>query len=150
VTRGPAVSPFTRTHGEYEISDDPARLDLDVVERLLHATYWAWERPREVIEKTFARSLCVGAYLRGTQVGFARAVTDGLTFAWICDVVLDDAHRGTGQGRALVEAIVNHPEIVNVRQVLATRDAHGLYEKFGYERYGNVFLARNFKLRPES
>ncbi|MEP6669420.1 MAG: GNAT family N-acetyltransferase [Chthoniobacter sp.] len=144
------MSPFTRTHGEYEISDDPARLDLDVIERLLHATYWAWERPRAVMEKSIARALCVGAYLRGTQVGFARAVTDGVTFAWICDVVLDDAHRGTGLGRALVESIVNHPEIVDVRQVLATRDAHGLYEKFGYERYGNVFLARNFKLRPES
>jgi GNAT superfamily N-acetyltransferase len=143
------VSVFTRTHGEYEISDDPARLDLDVVERLLHETYWAWDRPRAIIEKSIANSLCVGAYLQGTQVGFARAVTDGVTFAWICDVVLDQAHRGTGLGKALAEAIVNHPKIVDVRQVLATRDAHTLYEKFGFERFGETFLARKFKLRPE-
>lgn len=141
---------FTRTHGEYEISDDPARLDLDVVERLLHETYWAWERPREVIEKSIARSLNVGAYWRGAQVGFGRAVTDGATFAWICDIVIDEAHRGTGLGKALVETLVDHPEIKEVRQVLATRDAHTLYERFGYQRFGDTFLARGFRLRPET
>jgi len=138
------VSAFTRTHGEYEISDDPARLDLDAVERLLHGTYWAAQRPREVIEKSIARSLCVCAYYRGALVGFARIVTDGLTIAWICDVVIDEAHRGTGLGKALVEAVVTHPEISDVRQILATRDAHTLYEKYGFERSGDVFLAKNF------
>jgi len=143
------VSAFLRTHGEYEISDDRARLDLDVVERLLHETYWAWERPRGAIEKSIANSLCLGAYWRGAQVGFGRAVTDGATFAWVCDVVIDEAHRGTGLGKVLVEALINHPEIAELRQVLATRDAHTLYERFGYERFGETFLARKFRLRPE-
>jgi len=144
------VSAFTRQHGEYEISDDPARLDLDVIERLLRSTYWAWERPRAAIEKSVANSICLGAYARGAQVGFARAVTDGATFAWICDVVVDEAHRGAGLGKALAEAIVLHPEIADLRQVLATKDAHALYERFGYVRFGETFLARNFRLRPEA
>jgi GNAT superfamily N-acetyltransferase len=138
------VSAFTRTHGEYEISDDPARLDLEAVERLLRGTYWAAQRPREVIEKSIARSLCIAAYHRGGLVGFARVVTDGLTIAWICDVVIDEAHRGSGLGKALVEAVVMHPEIADVRQILATRDAHTLYERYGFERSGDVFLAKNF------
>jgi len=141
------VSAFIRTHGEYEISDDPARLDLDAVERLLHGTYWAAQRPRAVIEQSIQRSITFGAYWRGALVGFARVVTDGLTIAWICDVVSDEERRGTGLGKALVEAVVTHPEIVNVRQILATRDAHTLYEKFGFERSGDVFLARNFGLK---
>jgi GNAT superfamily N-acetyltransferase len=143
------VSVFTRSYGEYEISDDPTRLDLDAVERLLHGTYWAWERPRAVIEKSIANSICLGAYRRGTQVGFGRIVTDGATFAWICDIIVDKGHRGSGLGKALVESVVLHPEIADLRQILATKDAHSLYEKFGYERRDGVFLTRNFLLRPD-
>jgi GNAT superfamily N-acetyltransferase len=142
------VSAFTRTHGEYEISDDPARLDLDAVERLLRGTYWAFNRSRLAIEESLKRSISLGAYCREAQVGFGRIVTDGVSIAWICDVVIDEAHRGAGLGKALVEALVNHPEIVDVRQILATRDAHALYEQFGYERHGLTFLARNFHLPP--
>lgn len=141
------MSAFNRTHGEYEISDDPARLDLDTVERLLHGTYWAVTRPRTVIEQSIANSLVLGAYSHGAQVGFARAVTDWCTFAWVCDVIIDEAHRGTGLGKALVEMLITHPKIANTRQILATRDAHTLYEKFGFERSGDVFLARNFGLK---
>ena len=141
------MSAFLRTYGEYEISDDRGRLDLDAVERLLRGTYWAVNRPREVIEQSIARSLVLGAYYQGAQVGFARAVTDGCTFAWICDVVIDEAHRGTGLGKALVELLITHPEIANTRQILATRDAHTLYERFGFERSGDIFLARNFGLK---
>jgi GNAT superfamily N-acetyltransferase len=140
------VPAFTRTHGAYEISDDPARLDLDAVERLLRGTYWALNRSRAAIEQSLKRSLSLGAYCRGAQVGFGRVVTDGVSIAWICDVVIDEAHRGAGLGKALVEALVNHPEIADVRQILATRDAHALYEQFGYERHGPIFLARNFRL----
>jgi GNAT superfamily N-acetyltransferase len=110
------VSVFTRQHGEYEISDDPIRLDLDTIERLLHDTYWAWERPRATIEKSIAHSICLGAYWRGAQVGFGRIVTDFATFAWICDVVIDDAHRGAGLGKSLVEAVVLHPKVADLRQ----------------------------------
>ena len=143
------MSVFTRNHGEYEISDDPARLDLDAVERLLHGTYWAWDRPRATIEKSIANSICLGAYRRGTQVGFGRIVTDGATFAWICDIIVDEGHRGSGLGKVLVESVILHPKVADLRQVLATKDAHSLYEKFGYERRDGVFLTRNFLLRPD-
>ena len=144
------VSVSVRTHGEYEISDDPARLDLDAIERLLRGTYWASRRTRAVMEKSIARSLCLGAYWRGAQVSFGRIVTDGATIAWVCDIVIDKEHRGASLGTALVEAIVSHPEIADVRQILATRDAHALYEKFGYQRHGEIILARNFRLLPQS
>jgi N-acetylglutamate synthase-like GNAT family acetyltransferase len=137
-------------HGEYEISTDPARLDLEAVIRLLRTTYWAAQRPREVIEKSIRHSLCFGIYWRGTQVGFGRVVTDWTTFAWICDVVIDEAHRGGGLGKRFVEEIVTHPDIAGVRQLLATRDAHTLYERFGFERIGEFFLGRQFVLVPGS
>jgi GNAT superfamily N-acetyltransferase len=142
------VSTINRTHGEYEISDDPARLDLEAIEQLLHGTYWASDRSRASIQQSLARSISIGAYYRGRQAGFGRIVTDGVSIAWICDVVIDEAHRGAGLGKALVEALVNHPEIASLRQILATRDAHALYEQFGYERHGPIFLARNFRLPP--
>ena len=135
-------------HGEYEISTDPARLDLQAVIRLLRTTYWAAQRPREVIEKSIGHSLCFGVYWRGAQVGFGRVVTDWATFAWICDVIVDEAHRGGGLGKRFVEEIVTHPEIAGIRQLLATRDAHTLYERFGFERIGEFFLGRKFVLVP--
>ena len=145
----PAVPTQSITHGEYEISDDPARLDLDAIERLLRQTWWAVARPRAVIEKSIARSLCLGVYRNGEQIAFARVVTDGATFAWICDVVIDEAHRGAGLGKRFVEAVIAHPEIAEIRQLLATRDAHTLYEKFGFERFGDFFLGRGFVFPPE-
>ena len=133
---------------EYEISTDPERLDLEAIVRLLRTTYWAAQRPREVIEKSVRHSLCFGLYWRGTQVGFGRVVTDWATFAWICDVIIDAAHRGGGLGKRFVEEIVTHSEIAGIRQLLATKDAHTLYEKFGFERIGEFFLGRAFVLVP--
>ena len=133
---------------EYEISTDPERLDLEAIVRLLRTTYWAAQRPREVIEKSIRHSLCFGLYWRGTQVGFGRVVTDWATFAWICDVIIDAAHRGGGLGKRFVEEIVTHSEIAGIRQLLATKDAHTLYEKFGFERIGEFFLGRQFVLVP--
>ena len=133
---------------DYEISTDKARLDLEVIVRLLRTTYWAAQRPRDVIESSILHSLCFGLYWRGAQVGFARVVTDSATFAWICDVIIDEAHRGGGLGKRFVEEIVTHREIADVRQLLATRDAHTLYEKFGFERMGEFFLGRKFVLIP--
>jgi len=101
-----------------------------------------------VIEKSVRHSLCFGLYWRGTQVGFGRVVTDWATFAWICDVIIDAAHRGGGLGKRFVEEIVTHSEIAGIRQLLATKDAHTLYEKFGFERIGEFFLGRAFVLVP--
>ncbi|MBX3112448.1 MAG: GNAT family N-acetyltransferase [Fimbriimonadaceae bacterium] len=116
-----------------EVSDDRSRIDVDLVSQWLHDSYWAAERPREVIEKSIANSHCFAAFIDGKQVGFTRVVTDHATFAWVCDVIVDPGARGQGVGKALMQAVVEHPDYREIRQVvLATKDAHGLYEQFGF------------------
>ncbi len=126
----------------YEASADPGRLDIEFVCRSLARTYWAGNRPREKIEASLRASLCFGLYDRteGRQVGFARVVTDGATFSWICDVFVDESLRGCGLGKALMTAVLSHPTVKSTPCALATRDAHGLYEKFGFKR--RVFMRR--------
>ena len=130
---------FSGTFGDYELSTDRARLDVDRVEAMLRASYWAAERPREVIEKSIAGSLCMGAYQRsdGLQVGFARLVTDYATFGWLCDVFVDPVARGQRLGVAMVEALVMMPEVRGLNLVLQTADAHSLYERFGFAALWN-------------
>jgi GNAT superfamily N-acetyltransferase len=129
---------------EYEISDDKSRLDVDAIAQLLATSYWAADRPREVIARSIEHSLCLGLYCHDAQIGFGRIITDQATFAWIADLIVDPAYRGRGLGIWLVETIVAYPAIKNLRQLLATRDAHTLYEKLGYERFGDIFLGRGF------
>ncbi len=119
--------------GEYSISSDRERLDLNVVHDFLAASYWSPGLPREVLQRAIEGSVCFGVYHQGKQVGFARVVTDKATFAYLCDVFVLDSHRGRGLGRWLMEAVVAHPDLQGLRRmVLVTRDAHGLYEKFGF------------------
>ena len=127
------AQPFSATVGDYELSTDAARLHIDRVESFLRASYWAAERPREVIERSIAGSLCMGAYRRddGLQVGFSRLVTDYATFGWLCDVFVDPVARGQKLGVAMVEALVTLPEVRDLNLVLQTADAHKLYERFG-------------------
>lgn len=119
----------------YLISTDPARLDIREVHRFLSTeAYWAIGRPLAVQERAIEHShLVAGAYsAEGEQVGFARMVTDLATYAWLCDVYVLADHRG-GLGTALVQTVVEHPDVVGIRwQFLATRDAHRLYAKFGF------------------
>ena len=123
-------------NADYVISTDPARLDLAFLCRSLNATYWAQDRPRQVIEESLRHSLCFGLYLKATnaQVGFARVVTDQATFSWVCDVLIDERYRGRGLGKWLMSCVVSHPHVKDTSSLLGTRDAHGLYEKFGYLR----------------
>jgi GNAT superfamily N-acetyltransferase len=121
--------------GNYVISTDPSMLDLDVVHGFLQRSYWAAERSLETVKRSVEHSLNFGLYQAKDrrQVGFARVVTDFATFAWLCDVFIDEAHRGQGLGAWLMEAVVEHPELRCMRLwVLGTRDAHGLYEKVGF------------------
>lgn len=126
-----------QAHGDYLISTDRTRLDLDRVHRALSEdAYWSLGRERAVVERSFANTALVcGAYdADGRTVGFARMVTDGATFGWLCDVWLDPTHRGHGLGVAIVRTIVEHPSVVGIkRQILATADAHELYRRFGYD-----------------
>ena len=118
----------------YEISSDPGRLDLDLVHRWLSGdAYWALGRSRDTVERSITGSVVFGAYERGRQVGVARAVTDGATFAWICDVYVDPAARGRGIGKRLVGALRDHLHSRGVRRmILATHDAHGVYATLGF------------------
>ncbi len=119
--------------GEYSVSTDPQRLELAVVHRFLSNSYWSQGLPLDVLKRAIAGSLCFGLYQGNAQVGFARVITDRATFAYLCDVFVLDSHRGKGLGRWLMEAVSCHPELQGLRRfVLVTRDAHGLYEKFGF------------------
>ncbi len=119
--------------GDYTISTDPARLDLEMIVAALGRSYWAAGRSREVIERSLEHSLCFGLYFGDTQVGLARLVTDFATFAWLCDVFVLEEHRGQGLGKWLIETVVSHPELQGIRRImLATRDAHGLYQQYGF------------------
>lgn len=122
------------TDGEYWLTDDKTRLDLNVVCRLLADTYWAADRPRSVMEEAIRHSLCLGLFHRSAQVGFARAVTDYSTFTWICDVIIHAEHRGRGLGKWMVRCLIEHPKLQTRSQVLRTKDAHGLYERHGFTR----------------
>jgi GNAT superfamily N-acetyltransferase len=119
---------------EFELSTDKARLDIERIEAFIRTTYWAAERPRELIERSVENSLCVGAYRTqdGEQVGFARLVTDYVDFGWVTDVMVHEDYRGRGLGQAMVETLTTLPGFETVRFVLATRDAHGVYEKVGF------------------
>jgi GNAT superfamily N-acetyltransferase len=118
----------------YVISDDSARVDLDVTWRFLRNAYWSKNVPREVVERAIANSLPLGLYdAAGAQVGFARVVTDRAAFAWIADVFVLEQHRGRGLGRWLIETLLAHPDLQGLRVImLATADAHSLYEGYGF------------------
>ena len=120
--------------GEYLISTDQSRLDVPFIHKFLSTeTYWAGGRRIEVVQKSIDNSLCFGIYTKDQQVGFARVVTDYATFAWIADVFLVPMHRGRGLAKWLMEVILAHDNLQGFRRwVLATKDAHGLYEQFGF------------------
>ncbi len=122
------------------VSSDPADLDLDwVFQALSERAYWALGRSRDQVERSIRNSLVFGAYLGDDrQVGIARVITDEATFAWICDVFVDESVRGQGTGQALMAAIVADPRLQGLRRmVLATRDAETLYARFGFEPLRN-------------
>jgi GNAT superfamily N-acetyltransferase len=120
--------------GEYLISTDQARLDIGVIhDYLANSSYWATGRPVEVVRRSIEHSLAFGLYKGEQQIGFARVITDYATFAWLADVFVLDQFRGEGLGKWLVEVIIAHPELQGFRRwVLATKDAHELYRRFGF------------------
>jgi GNAT superfamily N-acetyltransferase len=119
--------------GNYVISTEKSRLDLHVIHDFLSTqAYWALNRPLEMVRTAIENSICFGLYEGDSQIGFARVVTDYATFAWLCDVFILPEHRSQGLGKWLVECIVTHPQLAPLRRiVLATRDAHELYRKYG-------------------
>lgn len=133
--------------GDYRISTDPSRLDLVAIHGYLTRSYWSPGISRELVARAAAHSLCFGLYhraaaaggdagrehVRDAQVGYARVITDRATFAYLCDVYVLEEHRGHGLGVWLMEVVTAHPDLQGLRRfVLITRDAHGLYAKFGF------------------
>lgn len=120
--------------GDYLISTDRSRLDVELIHNFLSQTsYWAAGRARAVVERSIEHSLPFGIYKADDQVGFARVVTDYATFAWIADVFVLPEYRGQGLSKWLMEVILAHPKLQGFRRwVLATKDAHSLYERFGF------------------
>jgi len=120
---------------EFEISTDRARLDIALVHEVLRTSYWAEGRRRSVVERSIDNSLCFGVYCGGRQIAFARVVSDRAVFAYLMDVFVVPEFRGRGISKALMRVILDHPDLQNLRLfLLGTRDAHGLYEKFGFQR----------------
>ncbi len=119
----------------YTIVEGADRMNAEEIAALLHATYWANRRSKEQIETSIRNSSCYGIYPEGENrlAGFARVITDHATTYYLCDVVVSPAYRNRGLGKALVSYIVSLPEYAGLRGLLLTRDAHALYEKFGFE-----------------
>jgi len=127
----------------YEISTDPARLDIAAMHAYLVRSYWSPGIPYSTVEHAARHSLCFGLYEKagGRQVGLARVVTDHATFAYLCDVYVLEEHRGHGLGKLLMRAVMAHPALTGARRaMLGTRDAHGLYRQFGFADAGTGIL----------
>jgi GNAT superfamily N-acetyltransferase len=127
--------PHSLHHADYLITDDPARLDPVAIHAYLSRSYWAANRPLEVVERSLAHSLCVGIYAPdGAQVGLVRVVSDYATFAYLCDVYVLEDHRQRGLAKAAMRLVDSHPRLQNLRRFqLVTQDAHGLYAGFGFK-----------------
>ena len=117
-----------------ELDDDKARLDVGRIHAWLASSYWSPGIERGLVERAIAGSHCLGAYRDGEQVGYARAITDHATFAWLADIWIDEAARGAGLGRRMVRWYIDHPQFEGVRRfALVTADAHGVYEAVGFQ-----------------
>lgn len=125
----------------YEFSSDNAKMDVLAIHAYLSQSYWAKDISLAVVEKSVKNSLCFGVFLDQHQVGFARVITDSATFAYLADVYILASHRGRGLSKKLLEMVVEHPDLQGLRRtVLATKDAHGLYEKYGFSKLADPDL----------
>jgi GNAT superfamily N-acetyltransferase len=133
-----------RLEGGFELDDDPARIDVGAVHRFLSEdAYWALGRPRETVERLVHEATrVVGLYAGERQLGFARAVSDGVSFVYLADVYVLPEVRGRGLGVELVREVVEGSPLARLRWLLHTADAHGLYAKFGFSAAGERLLER--------
>lgn len=123
---------------------------MDRLHGWLAAAYWSPGIPRHVFDKAIDNSLCFAALRDGELVGFARVITDRATFAWLCDVFVAEEARGAGVGKRLMDAVVAHPDLQGLRRfMLATRDAHGLYQRYGFRPLDNPQAFMGIRRRAE-
>lgn len=137
---------MTITKGNFSISTEKSKLDIVAIHRFLSQSYWSENISLETVQKSIEGSMCFGVYAddrqvmpAGRQVGFARMVTDNATFAYLADVFIIEEFRGRGLSKWLMECILSHTDLQGLRRILlATRDAHGLYTKFGFTPLNNT------------
>ena len=130
----------------YIISDDKSLIQRDRAYAMLSKTYWAKFRSQEIVAKSIDNSICIGVYQDSDMVGFARCVTDYAALYYLCDVVVDENHRGQGLGKAIVKAVTQHEELSHLLGLLDTSDAHDLYKQFGFEDGADTAMRRK---RPD-
>ena len=159
------MTAFDRQQGSFRLTTDTTSMDLDAIHAYLSRSYWSEGIPKELVARAMAGSICFGLLenVRGSgssdpltpsdplarqrQIGFARVITDRATYAYLCDVYVLEEYQGRGLGTWLLRELVTHPDLQGLRRfALVTRDAHGLYEKFGFERLadpsGHMQIAR--------
>jgi GNAT superfamily N-acetyltransferase len=141
-----------RTKDDFILSTDKTKIDVDYVRGFLRKSYWAENIPEDVVQRSINGSLCFGVYHQTKQIGFARVITDEATFAYLCDVFIDETYRGNALSKWLMEVIMDYPTLQGLRRfMLATRDAHGLYQQFGFvpltsaDRWMNVHKPNVYK-----
>lgn len=133
---------------DFLISTDKSKLDITVIHQYLcNESYWAKNIPAGIVKKSIEGSFCFGLYHHKVQVGFARVITDHATFAYLADVFILEEYRGRGLSKWLIKEIMGHPGLQGLRRwMLATKDAHGLYARFGFQPYDKP--ERIMGLRP--
>jgi GNAT superfamily N-acetyltransferase len=134
------------TNGQYWITTDTQKLDIDAIHAYLSRSFWAEGIPKDTVAKAIANSLCFGLFDGGEQIGLARVVTDRATYAYLCDVYVLETHQGRGLGKWLIATVMAYPDLQGLRRFqLVTRDAHGLYSRHGFatpmnpERHMEIF-----------
>ena len=139
--------------GEFTVTSDPARIDMDVVYGYLSRAYWCEDIPRQLLEHAMQNSICFGLFECERQIGFARVVSDRSTFAYVCDVFVLKSHQGRGLGTWMMQCVLKHPELQGLRRWhLTTRDAHSLYRQVGFvpvskpERHMEIFTPDMYKV----
>lgn len=133
-------------NGSFTVTCDPAKMDCAMITEFLATSYWAKGIPAATVERSLAHSLCFALLDGSRQVGFARVISDYATIAYLGDVFVLPEYRGRGLSKWLMECIVTHSDLQGLRRwILATRDAHGLYEKFGFTplKRPEIFMERH-------
>jgi N-acetylglutamate synthase-like GNAT family acetyltransferase len=130
---------MTEEKDQYTITTDKEKFDVDLIHSFLTNSYWAEGISKEIIRRSIDGALCFGVFENNKQIGFARMITDKATFAYLADVFIIEEYRGRGLSKWLMQIVISHPDLQGLRRMmLATRDAHELYKKFGFIRLNNV------------
>ena len=123
----------------FAITTETSFFNIEFIHAFLSKSYWAEHIPIETVQKSIDNSISFGVFHLGRQIGFARVITDKATFGYLADVFIDEAYRGQGLSKWLMEEIMTHPDLQGLRRLmLATRDAHGLYTRFGFSPLSNA------------